>query len=125
MRWMAALLLATPAAAEDITLPSGLGVTLVETIRDAAGAVFRHISLSETEMATQFTLYANATTGWSTSDSSYWLQPLWTRSEPELARLCSLMTTCKGFHGGGVLLTSVPSSIDKPRDGYVNLYIKK
>lgn len=37
MRWMAALLLATPAAAEDITLPSGLGVTLVETIRDAAG----------------------------------------------------------------------------------------
>jgi hypothetical protein len=34
---MAALLIATPAAAEDITLPSGLGVTLVETIRDAAG----------------------------------------------------------------------------------------
>jgi hypothetical protein len=42
MRWAAAvLLLATPvpvsAMAEDITLPSGNMVTLVETIRDAAG----------------------------------------------------------------------------------------
>ncbi len=41
MRWVAVLMLATPvpdaATAEDITLPSGNVVTLVETIRDAAG----------------------------------------------------------------------------------------
>lgn len=40
MPWRAALVLTTlaaPAAAEDIALPSGQTVTLVETIRDTAG----------------------------------------------------------------------------------------